>query len=154
MEFSREVVTEKVIDELLPLFEGHYLEIAHYQDIVLAPDRDFYLNAERLGLLRLFTVREFSEIMGYAVFMVNKNPHYKFSLQASQDILYLAPKVRGGMNGYRFIKWCDEQLKNEGVQVVYQHVKKKHDFGPLLERMGYRAVDTIYGRRLDLVEEF
>jgi hypothetical protein len=51
--------------------------------------------------------------------------------------------------GGRFIKWCDEQLRAEGVAVVYHHIKAAHNFGPMLERFGYELVDLIYSRRLN-----
>lgn len=89
-----------------------------------------------------------SWLVGYALFFVRSNPHYKSSVQAVQDVIYLAPGVRGG-TGYKFIAWCDAQLAAEGVQAVYQHVKAAHDFGRLLERQGYELVDFIYAKRLD-----
>lgn len=150
MKFQREEVTDQTIDLFMPLFQAHYKEIAHYQDIPLDPDREAYLLAAKNNALRLYTVRSENEVLeGYAVFFVRHNPHYRSSLQASQDILYLNPQLRGGMNGYKFIKWCDEELRREGVQVVYQHVKKSHNFSPVLERMGYELIDYIYGRRLN-----
>ncbi len=86
--------------------------------------------------------------MGYQVFFLKANAHYKSSLQAVQDILFLDERIRKGFTGYRFIRYCDEKLKDEGVQVVYQHVKSKHDFGRVLERLGYELQDLIYSRRL------
>jgi GNAT superfamily N-acetyltransferase len=153
MKFQRETLTEAILDEAMPLLEMHYKEIAHYLDIPLVPDRAQYLKMEELGSLRLFTIRDDAGTFhGYAVYFVRHNIHYSTSKQAVQDILFLNPEHRKGRVGYRFIAWCDEQLKLEGVQVVYHHVKTAHNFGPMLERMGYQAIDIIYGRRLDLWE--
>lgn len=151
MEFQRESITTKLIDEMRPLLQSHFVEIAHYQDIPLDPDFSTYRSAEVAGLLRVFTARmpETYELIGYAIFFVRFNLHYQASLQAVQDVLFLHPIVRGKMLGAKFISWCDEKLKAEGVQIVYHHVKSDHNFGPLLERMGYELVDYIYGRRLD-----
>lgn len=153
MKFALEFLNEKILDEVQPLLEMHWKEIAQYQDIPLVPDRDWYLNNQKAGILRLFTIRDDDGgFQGYAVYVVRSNPHYATSKQASQDILFLNKKHRKGRIGYRFIDWCDLQLKLEGVQVVYQHVKTAHNFGPMLERMGYEPIDIIYGRRLDLWE--
>lgn len=149
LSFSLEPFSPKLYGEMWPLFESHYKEIAHYQDIELSPDTIYYDQAQKIGILRVYTIREENKLVGYCVFSVGPNPHYSGSIQAKQDILFLSPELRGGMNGFRFIKWCDDQLENEGVQVVYHHVKKSHNFGPVLERMGYELVDLIYGRRLD-----
>lgn len=94
------------------------------------------------------TFRFGATLVGYALYIVNSNPHYASSIQAVQDVIYLDPAVRGG-TGYKFIKWCDEQLAAEGVQASYHHVKAAHNFGKLLERQGYELVDLIYAKRLD-----
>ncbi len=146
--FSREPLTPQWFEEAMPLLRLHYKEIAHYQDIPLDPDEDAYLDAEKRGAIRCFVARDqFGLLMGYAVFFVRYNIHYKTSLQAIQDVIYVDPNKRG--IGARFIPWCDAKLKEEGVQVVYHHVKDEHNFGPLLERIGYKLIDHIYGRRLD-----
>lgn len=140
--------------EVKPLLLAHWAEIAHYQDILLDPDWDAYRAVEAAGMLRIYTARTEGNpdaaLAGYCVFVVRKNLHYKQSLQASQDILFLHQGFRGHLFGYRFVKWCDHQLRAEGVQAVYQHVKAAHNFGPMLERIGYRLVDLIYSRRLDV----
>lgn len=140
---------QDVFEEMLPLFEQHYKEIAHYQDIALNPNIEKYFELEDLGFLRVFTARDedTKELLGYQVFFVNYNLHYRDSLQAIQDVLFVHRNHRGF--GSQFLMWCHEQLKKEGVQVVSQHIKKEHNFGPMLERMGYELVDLIYLKRLD-----
>lgn len=147
MKFQLEKLID-VIEEVSPLIHKHYKEIAHYQDIPLNPDFDKYAFLDEKGVLRFYTARSYNgELVGYAVFFVQKNMHYRDSIQALQDILFVKKENRG--MGGRLIKWCDAQLQSEGVQVIYHHVKKAHNFGPLLERMGYECVDLIYGKRLD-----
>lgn len=143
--FARECVSD-VEAEIRPLLDAHYAEIAHYQDIPLLPDWAFYRAAKTV---RVFTARDQGDLFGYAVFFVAPNRHYTSSVQALQDILFIHPDYRGALLGRRFIDWCDQQLKAEGAQVVYQHVKKAHDFGPLLKSIGYEEVETIWARRLD-----
>ncbi len=147
--FARENGLE-VFDEALPLVLAHYQEIATWHDIPLDPDLAAYAEVERAGMLRTYCARNaYGQLVGYAVFLVRHNLHYRQSKQALQDVLYLDPAYRGRALGLRFIRWCDEQLAAEGVQVVYQHVKRAHDFGPLLERLGYQPLETTYARRLD-----
>lgn len=138
---------ESCFEEAMPLLQAHWREIAHYQDIPLDPDYASYRALDAAGALRTFCARDEGALVGYAVFVVRPNMHYRSSLQALQDILYLSPSHRG--QGLQFIRWCDEQLKTEGVQAVYHHVKVSHNFGPALERIGYQLVDLIYTRRLD-----
>lgn len=148
VKFAREFL-HQVWDESMPLVKAHYQEIAHYQDIELKPDRDRYMAIEDAGGVRLFTVREEGRLIGYCLFLVSRHPHYMGSLQAMQDVLYLDPSLRGRLIGYRFINWCDEKLKADGVQVVMQHTKDTHNFGPMLERMGYEIMYHVFARRLN-----
>ncbi len=148
MQFQREKLSSELFVEILPLLQAHYKEIAHFLDIPFEPNLEAYKHLESEGILRAFMVRDNErELHGYAVFFLRHNLHYSTSFQAYQDIIYVRPDSRG--IGARLIKWCDEQLRLEGVQVVYHHVKAAHDFGPMLERMGYELVDLIYAKRLD-----
>lgn len=146
--FARERIIE-VFGEIKPLLQQHWEEIAHYPDIPLSPDYDKYVQAERNDVLRIFTARQGHTLIGYAIYFVGPAPHYRFSKQAQQDVLFIEPSHRQGRNGWKLIAYADAQMKAEGVQVVQQHVKRAHPgLGSLLERMGYEPVETIWMRRL------
>lgn len=153
MRFQRETLTHSLYEEMKPLLEKHFHEIAHYQDIPLDPAIDQYLMLEKCGALRVYTCRalvdKIETLVGYCLFFVKANLHYKTSLQAAQDILFVHPSFRNIGFGEKFLSYCDDELQKERVQVVYHHVKQAHNFGPLLEKLGYALVDLIYGRRLD-----
>ena len=133
-------------EEAMPLIKRHYDEIAHFKDIPLDPDVELYQQLEDTGLTRVFTVRKSNALIGYSLFFVRPNPHYRSSIQAVQDVIFIDKQHRG--IGRKFIAWCDDQLKSEGAQVVYHHVKNNHNFGPMLERDGYELIDFVYGKRL------
>lgn len=143
--FQKELFTD-VIDEAMPLIEKHYNEIAHFKDIPLDPDIELYKKVEDAGVFHVFTARMDGILVGYAAYFVKPNPHYKTSVQAVQDVLYVDPDHRGF--GKKFIDWIDLHLSSMGVQATYQHTKAAYNFGPLLERLGYVLVDHIYVRRL------
>ena len=149
MKYALETL-EQVAEELHPLLEAHWREIAHFQDILLEPDWEFYAAMQELGRLRFYTARDGGRLVGYCVFFVNPNRHYKSSLQAAQDILFLHPGYRNTGNGRALILFCDAQLRAEGVQAVYQHIKSAHDFSALLTSVGYDLVDLVYAKRLDM----
>jgi hypothetical protein len=164
--FTREPFSAELLGEMLPLLEQHWKEVAHYPDIPLEVDASAYRNAEANGALRIFTVRaddpamhcrkcaepgQINRLVGYAAYFVRANPHYASSIQASQDVIYVSPTARGS-TGARLVRFADEQLAAEGVQAVYHHVKVKHDWGVMLERIGYEKVDVIYAKRLDRQE--
>ena len=145
--FTKEL-NSSCFDEAKPLLEKHYQEIAHFKDIPLDPDWPAYIEMLKVGALRCYSARNSEgQLVGYAVFVVRRALHYVTSIQAFQDILFILPEYRG--RGKKFILWCDEQLKSEGVQLVYHHIKAEHNFGPMMKRIGYSLVDLIYYRRLD-----
>lgn len=146
--FAQEVMTTKFLEELVPLLHLHWKEVAHFKDIRLNPNLKFYKDLEQAKILRVYTIRKTEKLVGYAVFFVQKDPHHQHSVQAVQDLLFLSPSLRAKLIGYRFLKWCDKQLTKEGVEVIYHGVKKSHNFGLMLEKLGYECVDLIYARRV------
>lgn len=146
MRFSCEEY-EDVADDIKPLLEEHYDEIAKYKDIPLAPDWTAYRELCRAGIVKIFTCRQDDRLIGYGIYFIKPHLHYITCLVAQQDILFITKGYRG--TGFRFINWCDEQLKALGVQMTVHHVKASHNFGPMLERQGYELMDLIYTKRLD-----
>lgn len=136
--------------EIPDLLLAHWEEIATWRDIPLDPDVEGYCKLEDAGVLRCYSARVMGELVGYAVFLVGPNPHYRNSIQARADVIFVHPDYRHGRVGLRLIQFADRELAAEGVQVVHHHVKNAHPaLGQLLERMGYVATETLYERRLD-----
>ena len=141
---------EEAYKDALPLLEKHWAEISSNLDIALDVNVEAYRLSEKSNLLRIYTARDEGVMVGYVAIFVHKGLHYQQSLQATQDVFYVDPEHRGKMMGLRLIKFVEDNLRKEGVQVICQHVKIKHPaLGRLLERSGYTAVERIYQRRLD-----
>lgn len=140
---------DEVIEEIQPLLEAHYHEIAHFKDIPLKPDWVKYRQAELANILRIFTARKWNNaLIGYEVFFVTPNLHYSDHTYASQDILFLMPEHRRGRLGRDLTRFSNDCLKTQGVNVVLRHVKDKHNHGAMLERDGAELMDHIYALRL------
>jgi len=148
LQFQRENINE-LWSDLAPLIEQHYQEIARYHDIPLNPDVEQYGQLENTGMFRIYTVRHDDQLIGYAAYLVSTNIHYMDSMQAHQDVLFVTPAYRKSRIGIQLIQYADKQLQQDGVQLVYHHVKINHNFGPLLERLGYELNELLYVKRLD-----
>lgn len=149
--FAREALSPDLVTELTPLLVRHYTEIAQFQDIPFDPDWPVYTEMAYAGVLRVFTVRADGVLIGYAVFIIRHHPHYRSSLQANQDILFVDPVWRRATLGLQLVDFCDEALRAEGCQIVYQHVKRAHPaLGYIAEQAGYHPIETIYAKRLDV----
>ena len=80
----------------------HWPEVGHYTDIPIEMDWVRYAMLQEMGKLRCFVVRAFTseefketDLHGYAFFIVDKHLHYRNTLVASQDILYVRKQYRG-----------------------------------------------------------
>lgn len=148
MKFSQEDLTESLLEEVKPLLLKHWQEISFYKDIPLDPDYDLYLRMQHNGNLKCFSCREDSgNLIGYAVYLVQPNPHYKGSIWAKEDILFVDPSKRG--MGMFLLKYCDEQLLKMNVQVVTHHIKFSHDWSNAAVLIGYEKNEIMVSRRLD-----
>jgi hypothetical protein len=150
MLFQREPVSV-IINEGSRLMLENAAETTRFKDIKFEPNFEKYLELDKAGAFKSFTVRDDNGLLiGYAIFLVSQNLQYMSSYQALQDVIFIRQESRG--DGWQFIKWIDEQLAMDGVQVVYQSVKSDHNWGAILERQGYELVDLVYGKRLNTWE--
>lgn len=154
---------QDVINEIWPMLEAHYLEIATDKQIKpFDPDLDRYLAMEEQGCLRIFTARKRAEpvagqdyhdglpttLIGYFVSFVLPGLHYQQTSMAINDIMYIEPAHRGGTVGYRLIKLATEDLKNLGADVLIIHMKVDYPFRSLLEKLDFHLTEENWERVL------
>lgn len=147
LEFAQEEITKELNEELTPLIESNFAETDEFPDIERVKNPLVYLNNKQA--FRLYTARDNGSPIAYAIYIVQPHPHYENSLQAQQDLIYMYPNYRKGMTGYLFLKWCDEQLKAEGVSIVYQFTGLRRDISAVFTRLGYSKIQSMYARRLN-----
>ena len=134
-----------VIEEMKPLFELHYKEIALNKDVIaLNPDYDRYLALEELGMLHIVTVRDEGVLIAYYVSFVHANIHYRDHVFAANDILYVDEAYRGSTVAYRMISFAEKELKKLGVSVMTVHMKTDFPFERLCEKRGMKRSEYIY----------
>ena len=148
MNFTRELITQKLIEEIKPLIAKHYDELGRYKEIPLEPDFDSYLWAEQNGTVRTYTIREHGRLIGYTIFFVTHSLHHKNTRQALQDLLWLDPSYRRQSIGADFLGWCEGRLRDDGVQTVMQVVRNRATHGAILEATGYEILEWVYSKRL------
>ena len=94
------------------------------------------------------TARDGSILVGYQIYFVMPHMHYKNSLTAMSDVLFLAPEHRKGLAGILLMKSAEKELVKLGVQRIIQNVKLANDWGSILERIGYKPFERIYTKIL------
>lgn len=129
----------------MDLFQKHYEEIAERTDIIeLDPNIELYNELYNKGALEIHTARDDGRLIGYSLWFLTWHVHYKKSLTASSDVLYISPENRKGMLGAKFIRWSLEEVKKRKPQRIMFHVKPFLDYSPILERNGAHFFEKVY----------
>lgn len=148
MQYAQERLFPDLINEMRPLLQRHWREIAMadaFGPVDIADD--VYRSAEDGGMTRVYTARrDDGALVGYAAYFVLPNMHYRTKLVAESDVFFLAPEERRGLAGLRLLQYADKALTAEGVAAIINKVKCSHDCGRLFARMGYTHFEDHYMR--------
>ena len=142
----------QVIDDLLPLLKPHHRELGPYQDkMPTDPDFDFYKKASEAGLCQFYTARLGGELIGYAAYLIRPSLHYRTTMWALCDMVWLSPGRRGHGIGHLLFDFIERDLRNEKkVFVMHTTAKKDHPaLSGLLTQRGHNLVELGYQKRLD-----
>lgn len=136
----------RVLADAQPLFAAHWREVGQAHPLKPATQR--YLAIDRHGGLLACTARRDGELVGYAVFFLLYHWHYNDWFVAQNDIIFLRDDARRGTAAIRLMDYARAELKQRGVQKIYWHVKRAHDWTPLLERRGAVLEEYVMGEEL------
>ena|ERR1019366_1167148 len=147
--FTREHLGPALLLELIPLITADWNEVNADKDIPFNLDLKTFIECEKLGVLRIFTARRDSELLGYSIFFVRHGVFCRDVLVASHVALFFKPEDRGSLP-VRFVEWCDEQLRAEGVRMVSQNSLVGHSMERVLKHLGYVPRETVFVRDLNI----
>lgn len=138
-----------VLAELVPLFEGHYKQLALDQDRVpLSPQYGEYRRRAEAGQVLCIVAREEGQIVGYFVGFVAPGLHYQTCLTLTMDIFWIEPKARGQGGGKLLFKEVERCAKARGVQRMFVGSKLHRDASWLFSHLGYTEVERYYSKWL------
>ena len=133
------------LTELRKIFDEHWQEIALDHDTIkLEPDYLSYANLAMQDALHLVVARAGGKIVGYHLSIIKPHLHYKSSLTCFTDVFFLKKSYRTGLVGYKLLKFFRDSVKERGVQKIYLSMKLTHEIGPLLDRLGFKAIERTY----------
>lgn len=131
------------------LLKRHHAEIALDQEEVdYAPDWARYEVLDKLGQLSITTLRSQGIIVGYCVMHVMPELHYKTTLTATMDIMWVAPEYRENMGGLRLMRAVEAELRRRGVKRVYMGSKLHKDISKIFKAMGYVPIELWFSKIL------
>lgn len=142
-----ENLTDSLIEEVRPLLEAHYREIAWRQDVIpLDIDVERYKELWEKGHVLVIAAREKDlTLVGYNVYLINQHLHYKSTVYAMNDVLYVTPGRRGYSIALKMLHVAETILKRRFERLVMGlHIKEDHDWGILAARAGYEKNESTW----------
>ena len=137
------------VEEMLA---AHWKEVAVDQELIpLAPDWDRAFKLQQMGILRTAALRRDGRLIGYNAFHVLPHIHYRYTVHAVNDVVFVDPSERG-QAGLKLIRGTEQLLREQGVVKISYHtkvhtrvgVKQRSTVGDILSRLGYRLDEEIY----------
>ena len=141
---------ETFLPDSKPLFDVFYDEIAQNKDDIPAGfNTEFYKHLESRNRFKIYTIRDNDKLIGFSFWILFYHPHFKTSLTATSDLIFVLQEYRKGLFGYKFLKNSLNQIKKHNPQRILIGVKPNNDFGKILERLGASHFETVYSFKLE-----
>lgn len=138
---------QDIREEMASLIIPHWEEVAlNKKEIPLDVDWDWYRQIEDAGILHVTTARAGDELVGYALFVVSGSLRYKGLRMAENDVFYMSPERRKGLEGARLFKAAEAHLKSKGVHKMLLKTKLHKDLDVLFRRLGYKPIERYYSK--------
>lgn len=143
-----------VEDELVRVYPAHWAELAVEADIPLEPSYESYRVLARHGALILVTLRDGDRLAGYFMGFLFPELHYASCTSCTGDIFYVLPEYRGQWGGVRLFRAVEAELRKRKIDRWHVTSKLRNmlgedkDSGVLFRRLGFKAVEVIYSKRL------
>lgn len=139
-----------IAHELPPLFLEHWRE-ASLEKYPLDPNWDLYYSWDIQGVLRCLTVRAEGALVGYLFLLLSPHVDHKTTLYAQAEKFWLDPVFRQGWTGVKLFKEAARAATEWGAVEFAVPVELHMMDGRLarlLQRLGFRPVETIHSRKL------
>ena len=133
-------------EEFKSLSVEHWREVAlHQKEVPLDLDFDVYKRGDESGKLVFVAARKNGVLVGYSIWAVVCPLHFKSTLYAQNDVIYMLPKYRGNY-GLSLIKHSEIFMVSLGVKKILWGVMRNRDWSKILERMGYEQEDILMSK--------
>lgn len=131
------------------LIQKHWEE-AEFDKDKLPLDLDYhrYQTAYNAGMLKIFTARWNTILVGYCAVWLTRNIQHKFALISVGEALYVLPEFRKGGTGLNLLIYTEQKLKEYGVLMHIMHCKSGSKLKDVLERMKYKPDELTYRKFL------
>lgn len=129
-------------NEIQPMLPDHWAELGMYRDrMPLDPDYPSYFEHDAAGRLAFVALRNDGLMVGYFVCFIAPTLHYRTTLTAKMDLIYIQPRHRGG-GGKLLEQAMLAELKARGVKLLIVGSKDHHPIQAFWQGQGYEPMET------------
>jgi GNAT superfamily N-acetyltransferase len=147
--FEYNVSCAKVFEDAYDLVRMHWEELAINKDTVpMDPNVEQFEELQKTNVLHNLVVYHEGKIIGYSFIIVTPALHYKSTVFAQVDVVYVHPDYRGvdGI-GMELLKRTELLAKNLGAKVIVHHAKPHMpQIIKPLEYLDYSLYEHMYGK--------
>lgn len=147
MDYAREKIAD-FRHEVESLLHEHFNTAIQDANYKLEPQWAMYNAMQLAGNMIAYTVRDKSELVGYASVYIFNSLYAKDRKEAQYDMIYVKPEYRRAKIGANFIRYIEKELTKSGVKQISIGSLRHQPFDNLLEWLGYKSAEVVYQKIL------
>lgn len=150
MIIREERLSDKLIEELVPLTELSFVESKMLPDQKYKPDWERYLYLDEIEILRSFMARnDKHELVGYISFVLDHEIHTHDYVQAMHDSFFILKQHRAKGLALKMLNYAIDKFKTESIHRVTMSVLPQVDYSRLLLGIGFEQSEVFYTKRIN-----
>lgn len=125
----------------IELLNAHAMEL---RGMKIDLDIDNYLRIQKQGRLVIIKARDENGLLqGYSCHFWHRHLHFNIRV-AQDDAWYVVPELRNQGIGAALLKMAHDELKKDGVKLVYGRLKAAHPHDGSMKELGYTQWEHVW----------
>jgi hypothetical protein len=130
---------------IAPMLPAHFEEVCWSRErFTLNPRLEVYEALEKADALHTWLLMVDGICVGYSLWFVQPNLHYRDTLWAANDLIYIQPEHRHEHTRW-FVEATHDALRSLGVDGATYHMKTFKPFASLMHKVGAEHFENLYG---------
>ena len=114
----------------------------------LCPDWEKYIVLQQLGKLIAFGAFQEEVLVGYVALLLSESLHYKGTVVAISDTIFLTKEFRNSSAGIRLMKEAEKEAAIRKAEYVCWYSKENSSLENICRKKNYRIRDIIFIKEL------
>lgn len=140
---------EDIIPEISRLYDVAVNEVVIDCPYQADVDHEQFVNLDKIGLLRVVTVRSDGELVGFHISTITSDIFYKDKKTSYVMHYYLLKEHRGGGKGLKMFEHIETLNKSNGIDRSFMSRKIHINNEKLFNCLGYKKIESNYEKYYD-----